>query len=56
MKFVVLGATRGAGLQIVAQAIERGHGVTAFVRNVESLERFRVCGCGGLHGEVCRAT
>jgi len=33
MKFVVLGATGGTGLEIVRQAIERGHSVTALVRS-----------------------
>jgi uncharacterized protein YbjT (DUF2867 family) len=32
MKFVVLGATGGIGLEIVRQAIHHGHSVTAFVR------------------------
>jgi putative NADH-flavin reductase len=41
MKLVVLGATGGTGLEIVRQAIEHGHSVTAFVRSPERLERFR---------------
>src|SRR5216110_4090570 len=41
MKFVVLGATGGTGLEIVRQAIEHGHSVTAFVRSPERLGRFR---------------
>jgi len=32
MRVVVLGATGGTGLEIVRQAIGRGHAVTAFVR------------------------
>jgi putative NADH-flavin reductase len=40
MKFVVLGATGGIGLEIVRQAIERGHSVTAFVRSPERLKPF----------------
>jgi putative NADH-flavin reductase len=38
MKLVVLGATGGTGLEIVRQAIERGHSVTAFVRSAERLK------------------
>lgn len=37
MKIVVLGATGGTGREIVRQAIERGHEVTAFVRAPERL-------------------
>lgn len=37
MKLVVLGATGGIGVEIVRQAIERGHSVTAFVRTPERL-------------------
>jgi putative NADH-flavin reductase len=33
MKLMVLGPTGGTGLEIVRQAIEHGHRVTAFVRN-----------------------
>ena len=40
MKLVVLGATGGTGLEIVRQAIEHGHQVTALVRNPERLEPF----------------
>lgn len=40
MKLIVLGATGGTGLQIVGQAIERGHSVTAFVRSPERLKKF----------------
>jgi putative NADH-flavin reductase len=32
MKIVVFGASRGAGLKVVEQALAAGHGVTAFVR------------------------
>ena len=35
MKLVVLGATGGTGLEIIRQAVERGHSVTAFVRSPE---------------------
>jgi putative NADH-flavin reductase len=41
MKLVVLGATGGTGLEIVRQAIQHGHSVTAFVRAPERLEPFR---------------
>jgi putative NADH-flavin reductase len=41
MKLVVLGATGGTGLEIVRQAVERGHAVTAFVRSPERLMRYR---------------
>ena len=41
MKLVVLGATGGTGLEIVQQAIERGHSVTALVRSPERLKPFR---------------
>lgn len=40
MRLVVLGATGGTGLQIVRQALDRGHSVTAFVRSPERLRRF----------------
>jgi putative NADH-flavin reductase len=41
MKLVVLGATGGTGLEIVRQAIERGHSITAFARSPERLKSFR---------------
>jgi putative NADH-flavin reductase len=41
MKLVVLGATGGIGLEIVRQAIEHGHAVTAFVRSPERLNAFQ---------------
>src|SRR5262245_15841344 len=41
MKLVVLGATGGTGLEIVRQAGEHGHAVTAFVRSPERLGAFR---------------
>lgn len=40
MKLVVLGATGGTGLEIVRQAMERGHAVTALVRSPERLKPF----------------
>jgi putative NADH-flavin reductase len=41
MKLVVLGATGGTGIEIVRQAIERGHSVTALVRSPDRLKEFR---------------
>lgn len=41
MKLVVLGATGGTGLEIVRQAIEHGHSVTALVRSPDRLKAFR---------------
>ena len=40
MKILVLGATGGTGLEIVRQAIEHGHAVTALVRSPEKLRPF----------------
>ncbi|BDI32949.1 NmrA family transcriptional regulator [Capsulimonas corticalis] len=40
MKLVILGATGGTGQEIVRQAIERGHDVTAFVRSPEKLAAY----------------
>lgn len=40
MKIVVLGATGSIGLEIVKQALGRGHSVTAFVRSPEKLAEF----------------
>jgi putative NADH-flavin reductase len=40
MKIVVLGATGGIGLEIVRQAIQHGHSVTALVRSPERLKSF----------------
>jgi NAD(P)H-binding len=40
MKVLVLGATGGTGRQIISQAIERGHSVTAFVRAPDPLKLF----------------
>jgi putative NADH-flavin reductase len=42
MKLIVLGATGGIGLEIVRQAIDRGHSVTAFVRSASSFRKFSV--------------
>ena len=41
MKLVVLGATGGTGLEIVRQAADHGHSVTAFVRAPDRLEPLR---------------
>jgi putative NADH-flavin reductase len=41
VKIVVLGATGGTGLEIVRQAIEQGHTVTAFVRSPDRLKPLR---------------
>lgn len=38
MKLLVLGATGGIGIEIVGQALERGHSVTAFARAPERLK------------------
>jgi putative NADH-flavin reductase len=40
MNFVVLGATGGTGLEIVRQALRRGHFVTALVRSPDRLTPF----------------
>ena len=40
MKLLILGATGGIGLEIVKQATDRGHQVTAFVRTPEPLKKF----------------
>jgi putative NADH-flavin reductase len=40
MKLLVLGATGGVGQEIVRQAIERSHNVTAFVRSPDALKPF----------------
>ena len=40
MKLLVLGATGGTGLEIIRQALERGHSVTALVRSPDRLKPF----------------
>jgi putative NADH-flavin reductase len=37
MKLLVIGATGGTGRELVKQALQQGHSVTAFVRNPEKL-------------------
>lgn len=39
MKLIIFGATGGTGRQLVAQALEQGHDVTAFVRNPAKLDQ-----------------
>ena len=39
MRLVVLGATGGTGQEVVRQAVEQGHRVTALVRTPESLKK-----------------
>jgi putative NADH-flavin reductase len=41
LKLVVLGATGATGLELVKQAVQRGHFVTAFVRSPERLKHFQ---------------
>jgi len=40
VKLLVLGATGGIGIELVRQALERRHAVTAFVRSAERLKPF----------------
>jgi putative NADH-flavin reductase len=40
MKLIVLGATGGIGLEIIRQAIDRGHSVTAFVRSPDAVKPY----------------
>jgi putative NADH-flavin reductase len=40
MKLLVLGATGGTGLEIVRQALDRGHSLTALVRSLDRLKPF----------------
>jgi putative NADH-flavin reductase len=41
MKLLILGATGGIGMEILRQALLRGHAVTALVRTAAPLEAFR---------------
>jgi putative NADH-flavin reductase len=36
MKLLIFGATGGVGYQLVKQALDRGHTVTAFARDLQS--------------------
>src|SRR5712691_3765930 len=38
MRLLIVGATGGTGRQLIAQALERGHAVTALVRNPAKLQ------------------
>src|SRR5918992_5532141 len=38
MKLLIVGATGGTGRQLVRQALERGHAVTAFARDPAALD------------------
>jgi len=40
MKLVVIGATGGTGIQLIARSLAEGHSVTAFVRNPDALSDF----------------
>ena len=39
MKLTIFGSTGGTGRQLVTQALEQGHTVTAFVRSPEKLDQ-----------------
>jgi uncharacterized protein YbjT (DUF2867 family) len=55
MKLLVLGATGATGQQVVGQALQAGHEVTAYVRNPSKLARepgLRVVGAGGEAGAL----
>jgi putative NADH-flavin reductase len=40
MKLLIVGATGGVGIELVRQALDRGHAVTALVRGPERLKEF----------------
>ena len=39
MKLIIFGSTGATGLQLIAQALELGHQVTAFARSPEKIEQ-----------------
>ena len=39
IKIAVLGATGPSGVQVVTEALERGHDVTAIVRNADKMKQ-----------------
>lgn len=41
MKIAVLGATGGTGMELVRESLNRGHSVTAFVRNAARMSEFQ---------------
>jgi putative NADH-flavin reductase len=43
VKMLILGATGGTGLELVRQAAERNHSITAFVRSSKKLSALRSC-------------
>lgn len=51
MKILVLGATGGIGIELVRQAIKRGHSVTALVRSPQPLSQF-ASGLSVLKGDL----
>ena len=38
MNILIIGSTGGTGKQLIAQALERGHNVTAFARNTSKIK------------------
>lgn len=54
MRLFILGATGGIGRQLVDQALERRHQVTAFVRSPQKLGAARD-GLSVIQGDVCNA-
>jgi len=52
MKLIVFGATGSVGLQIVKQALQRGHSVTAFTRTPEKLSSLHHSGLKIFKGDI----